>query len=243
MFSGRTYWIAGASDGLGAELAKRLDAEGAKLILSARRADRLSDLCCKLRQARALPMDVTDSDSVRTACMSTGPIDGVIYCVGQYVPMRTQDWDPEESVRISDANFTGALRLLGNVVPKMAERGCGHIVMIGSLAGFTGLPGAIGYGASKAALMHLAENMQADLRQTGVTVQCINPGFISTRLTAQNQFAMPQIMTPEAAAGRVIAAMRRSRFSCSFPAPFAWLFTLSSYVPRAAFLRVMGGSR
>ena len=239
MFSGRTYWIAGASDGLGEGLAECLDAEGAELILSARRADRLAEVCGRLHRARALPMDATDPDSVRAACGSAGPVDGIIYCVGQYEPMRTQDWDPEESVRMADANFSGALRLLGNVVPRMAERGHGHVVLIGSLAGFTGLPGAIGYGASKAALMHLAENMQADLRGTGVSVQCINPGFIRTRLTARNSFAMPQIMTPREAARRVVAAMRRGRFSSCFPAPFAWLFILARLVPRAAVLRML----
>ena len=239
MFQGQTYWIAGASDGLGAELAKALYAEGAKLIVSARRGKRLAEIFGGLTGIRAIPMDVTDPESVANACSSAGPVDGIIYCVGQYVPMRAQDWDAELSARIADANFVGALRLLGCVVPEMVERNRGHVVLIGSLAGFAGLPGAIGYGASKAALMHLGESMQADLFRTGVSVQCINPGFIKTRLALQNNFHMPQMMDAQEAAEKVVSAMRRRAFSTSFPAPFAWLFSLSGLIPRSAFLRLM----
>ena len=238
-FEGQTYWLVGASDGLGAALAHALDAEGARLLLSARSSDKLGSVCGKLRAARPLQVDVSDRDSVRNACSLAGRVDGLIYCVGQYVPMTVRSWEPDIAAKIADANFVGALRLLGHVAPGMASEGRGHIVLIGSLAGFSGLPGAIGYGASKAALMHLAENMQADLRGSGVVVQCINPGFIKTRLTAKNDFSMPQIMTPEAAARRVVAAMRRKKSSHSFPAPFSWLFTLAHLMPRRIFLRIM----
>ena len=241
MFEGRTYWILGASDGLGAALARLLDAEGASLVLSARRRDKLDELCRGLRAARPLQVDVSDRESVVSACSRTGRLDGLIYCVGQYVPMKVQNWDPETAANIADANFVGALRVLGHIAPGMAREGRGHIVLIGSLAGFAGLPGAIGYGASKAALMHLAENMQADLRGSGVVVQCVNPGFIETRLTAKNEFAMPQIMSPEAAARRIVAAMRRGKLIYSFPAPFAWLFTLAHLMPRSIFLRILKG--
>lgn len=231
MFDGKTWWIVGASDGLGAALARALDAEGARLILSARSADRLAALAGGLRDAAALPMDVTDAVSVSSALQRAGPVDGLIYAVGLYEPMRAPDWQPEVSVRLAEANFTGALRVLGHVVPAMVRVGQGRLVLIGSLAGFMGLPGAIGYGASKAALMHLAENMRADLDGTGVAVQRVNPGFIRTRLTAKNDFPMPQIMEPEDAAARVLAAIRSGRFSTSFPRPFSWLFTLGRFLP------------
>jgi short-subunit dehydrogenase len=69
-------------------------------------------------------------------------------------------------------------------------------------------------------------------------VQLVNPGFIETRLTAKNHFGMPQIQTPEAAAARTLRAIEGGRFRTSFPAPFAWIFTLGRFLPRGLFLRL-----
>lgn len=239
MFEGQTWWIVGASEGLGRALAKEMDGAGARLILSARNAGRLQHLCDGMSNARALPMDVTDPDDVMRAAADLGPVDGVVYCAGAYDPLSAQDWQPEAVETMCAVNFTGALRVLGQIVPQFCRRDSGHIVLIGSLAGFTGLPGAIGYGASKAALMHLGENLQADLRGSNVRVQVINPGFIRTRLTQKNQFKMPQILEPEDAARRCLRAMQGRRFSTSFPAPFSWVFTLGRLLPRRLFLKLM----
>ncbi|WP_127562090.1 SDR family NAD(P)-dependent oxidoreductase [Nioella ostreopsis] len=239
MFTGKTYWLIGASEGLGRALAGLLAAEGAHMILSARNADRLEALAATLPHARALPMDVTDSASVQAAVADLGEIDGVIYCAGAYEPMTAQDWDVDQALKVSEVNFTGALRSLGHVVPQMADRGSGHIVLIGSLAGFRGLPGAIGYSASKGALMQLAENLYMDLRGTGVKVQQINPGFIKTRLTEKNSFDMPFILSPEDAAARTLKAMKSRRFATSFPWPMAAFFRLGSVLPIRLFRRML----
>ncbi|MCB1338092.1 MAG: SDR family NAD(P)-dependent oxidoreductase [Maritimibacter sp.] len=236
--AGRRYWLVGASEGLGLALARALDAEGASLVLSARNAAKLDALASSLRDARALPMDVTDPQSVSNAAGNAREMDGVVYIAGAYEPMTAAAWGPEEAARMAEVNFVGALRVLGHMVPGFAARGTGHVVLIGSLSGFAGLPGAIGYGASKAGLMHLAENIRVDLRGTGVVVQRVNPGFIRTRLTSKNDFAMPQILSPETAAARVVAAMKSGRFSTSFPAPFAWLFTCGRHLPVAWFQRI-----
>ncbi len=238
-FKDQTWWIVGASEGLGRALAEALDEAGARLILSARNATRLDVLAARLENAKSLPLDVTDAASVETAARDLGPLDGVIYCAGAYDPLAAQDWQPEAIEAMCEVNFMGAMRVLGQIVPAFCKRDRGQIVLIGSLAGFTGLPGAIGYGASKAALMHLGENLQADLRGTGVRVQVINPGFIRTRLTDKNQFKMPQILEPKDAADRCLRAMRRGRFSTSFPAPFSWVFTIGRLLPRRLFLKLM----
>ncbi len=239
-FKGKTYWIIGASEGLGLALARLLIAEGAKVILSARNAERLDALEKEIDGARGVAMDVTDQESVLNAVREVGDVDGIVYSVGLYDPMPAQDWDAERTLSIAEANYMGALRVLGHTVPGFAERRQGHIVLVGSLAGFSGLPGAIGYASSKAALMHLAEDMYADLHRCGVRVQRVNPGFIRTRLTAKNDFTMPQIMEPEEAAQHVLRAMRSGRFSTSFPKPFAWLFVGSKFLPRRWFLKLMG---
>ncbi|MBI1220897.1 MAG: SDR family NAD(P)-dependent oxidoreductase [Rhodobacteraceae bacterium] len=231
----KRWWIVGASEGLGRALAHRLDAEGASLILSARNAERLDSLAAELRNARTLQMDVTDAASVARAVQEAGEVDGIVYSVGLYEPMSARDWNTDAAVALAEANFIGALRVLGGIVPAMCARGAGHVVVIGSLAGFRGLPGAIGYGASKAALMHLAENLRADLRGSGVRVQLVNPGFIDTRLTRKNSFRMPFLMSAEDAAARTHRAMQGGRFATSFPALFALFFRVGSCLPLRVF--------
>ncbi|XDA98975.1 SDR family NAD(P)-dependent oxidoreductase [Sulfitobacter sp. LCG007] len=241
MFEGKTWWIVGASEGLGAALAQELDAAGARLVLSARSAEKLATLAGGLRDARAVAMDVTDPASVSRAVADAGDVDCLIYAAGQYEPMSAAEWQSEEVLRMVDVNLVGALRVLGEVVPQMVAKDRGRIAIVGSLAGFAGLPGVMGYGVSKAALMHLAENMLVDLKDTGVRVQRINPGYIRTRLTAKNDFRMPQIMEPRDAAREVVRALRSGRFSTSFPRPFAWLFQLGSLLPPRLFQRLLFG--
>ncbi len=230
-FHEKTYWLIGASEGLGRALAMQLGEEGANLILSARNEARLNELQRELQNARVVQLDVTDLQAVRDATFEIGKIDGLIYCVGAYDPMKAADWNSEIALRICDINFGGALRVLGETVPKMVQDGEGDITLIGSLAGYRGLPAAIAYGASKAALISLAETMRHDLRNTGVTVRIVNPGFIKTRLTDKNSFSMPQLMRPEEAASKVLRAMRSKRFRTDFPVPFAWLFKFMKFLP------------
>ena len=116
-------------------------------------------------------------------------------------------------------------------------------LLTGSLSGFRGLPGAIGYGASKSALMHLAENLQADLRGSPVQVQLINPGFIRTRLTEKNDFKMPFIMEADAAAREFFEHMNDDAFKKSFPFVFSLLFRLSQFLPDWAYYRLFGAKR
>ncbi len=230
-FEGKTYWIVGASEGLGRALAQALSERGAHLVLSARNADRLAEICATLPNARAVPFDVTDLEAVRRAVAEVGEVDGLVYNAGAYEPMRTGDWDTEAVLSMTDVNYTGALRVLGETVPGFVSAGCGDITLIGSLSGYRGLPAAVGYAASKAALVSLAETMRFDLAGTGVTVRIVNPGFIKTRLTEKNNFKMPMLMSAEDAAERVIKAMSRRRFRTDFPAPFSWVIRLLDYLP------------
>jgi short-subunit dehydrogenase len=168
---------------------------------------------------------------VRRVAAVIGDVDGVIYNAGAYTPMRATDWDSAAALAMCEVNFTGAMRVLGEVVPKFVQRGQGDITLVGSLAGYRGLPAAIGYGASKAALVSLAETMRFDLKGTGVVVRLVNPGFIKTRLTAKNSFKMPMVMQPQDAATRVLKVMRKHRFRTDFPAPFSWGMRALSYLP------------
>ena len=241
MRKGSRYWLVGASEGLGRSLAHKLSGAGIELALSARNGDRLQALADELPSGASVhPLDVSDAKAVAKAAKDVGHIDGVIYAAGVYWPMAAKDWDAGSVEAMCDINFTGASRVMGSVVPAMIARNAGHVVMIGSLSGFRGLPGAIGYGASKAGMMHLAENLYAELRTTGVKVQLVNPGFIKTRLTDKNDFTMPFAMGPDEAADNVIAAMRSSRFQTNFPRVFSWLFRGANFLPAWAYYRVFG---
>lgn len=242
-FSGKRYWLVGASEGLGRALAQQMAAEGAELILSARDAGRLADLAASLSGARAVPCDVADDASVARAAEAAGPVDGVVFLAGVYWPVAARDWDAARVTAMCDVNFTGCARVLGAVVPGMVARGSGHIVITGSLSGFRGLPGAVGYAASKAGCMMLAECLHADLRGTGVRVQVANPGFIRTRLTARNDFPMPFLMEPGAAAAAMLAHMRTGRFKANFPRVFSWFFRLGQLMPDALWYRLVAPRR
>lgn len=230
-FDGKTIWIVGASEGLGRSLAQALSRQGAHLVLSARNAARLAEICETLPNARAVPFDVTDLKAVRSAVAEVGGVDGLVYNAGAYEPMKSADWDTDAVLSMTDVNYLGALRVLGETVPGFVRAGRGDITLIGSLSGYRGLPAAVGYAASKAALVSLAETMRFDLAGTGVTVRIVNPGFIKTRLTEKNTFKMPMLMTPEDAADRVVRAMSRRRFRTDFPAPFSWVIRLLGYLP------------
>ncbi|MBK5927430.1 SDR family NAD(P)-dependent oxidoreductase [Rhodobaculum claviforme] len=240
-WAGKRYWLVGASEGLGRALAHRMSRCGCSLVLSARSRERLQALADELPGlAEVVPMDVSDMASVRTAAETVGEIDGLVFLSGVYWPFPATEWDAEKAVAMIDVNFTGAARVLGTVVPGMVARGAGHVVLTGSLAGFRGLPGSIGYGSSKAGLMHLAESMRCDLQGTGVDVQVANPGFIRTRLTDKNDFRMPFLMEPDAAADAMFTHMSGHSFARSFPGLFSLVFRGANFLPDGLYFRLFG---
>ncbi|MFN5996266.1 MAG: SDR family NAD(P)-dependent oxidoreductase [Paracoccaceae bacterium] len=238
-FRGKRYWLVGASEGLGLALARLLSEAGAEVILSARSEETLKAAAASLPgPATILPVDVGSSDSVTTAAAQLPDLDGMVFLAGVYWPVRAQDWDAKAAEAMANINFTGCIRAVGAALPAMVAKGRGHLVITGSLSGFRGLPGAIGYAASKAGTMVLAESLYADLRKSGIAVQLANPGFIRTRLTAKNDFSMPFIMEPEAAARIMFRHMQSDRFKISFPTLFSWVFRGGQFLPDWLYYRM-----
>lgn len=231
-WAGKRYWIIGASEGLGRALAQKMSKSGVKLVLSARSEDRLKELAAELpAHADVVTIDVTDLKSVEKAAKEAGAIDGMVYLAGAYWPMPATEWDNEKAELMGDTNFLGAMRCVGAVLPTMVQKNEGHIILTSSLTAYRGLPGSIGYGASKAALLSLAEGMRADLKETNVNVQIVNPGFIKTRLTDKNDFNMPMMMEPEDAAAEIFEHMNSDDFKKSFPAPMGIMLRASQFLP------------
>lgn len=238
--TGKRYWLVGASEGLGRSLAEQLSRMGVSLVLSARNEDRLNELATELPgPADVVACNISDSVSCADAFAAAGHIDGIVFLAGVYWPVSGKDaWDVDQLTAMADVNFTGALRVLAPVVPAFVAQDAGHIVLTGSLSGFRGLPGAIGYSGSKAAVISTAETLHADLRKTGVDVQLVNPGFIKTRLTEKNDFSMPFIMDPEDAARVIVEHMTSGKFQKTFPKPFSWLFRLTNLMPDWLYFRI-----
>ncbi|MBB05458.1 MAG: short-chain dehydrogenase [Pseudooceanicola sp.] len=238
-WQGRTYWLIGASEGLGAALARQLSRVGIRVILSARNREALQDLADDLPgQARVLPLDVTDPEAVTAAADEVGEIDGMVYLAGAYWPFGANEWDSEKAQTMADVNFGGAMRCVGAVLPGMTARGRGHIVLTGSLTAYGGLPGAAPYVATKAGIMALAESLRCDLQGKGIKVQLLNPGYIRTRLTDKNDFAMPGLMEPEEAARIYFEHMNSDSFSRAFPTWFSMVFRSARFLPGWLYFRL-----
>ena len=238
-WSKKRYWIVGASAGIGLALAKKMSEAGASLILTARNEARLKEIASTLpNEAEVLPMDITDLNAVRKSVKSLKNVDGFVFCAGEYWPMPAQNWDIKKLKSMIDVNLIGALNTLDVILPMFMKKNSGHLVFTGSLAGYRGVPGALGYGSSKAALVNLSETLRYDLKNTAIKVQLINPGFVKTRLTDKNEFKMLQIMSPEVAAGKMFSNMNKNNFSSSFPAPFSWLFRVSQLLPDSIYFKL-----
>ena len=228
---GRRVWLVGASAGIGAAMARELAGRGARLALTARSADKLAALA--IANALLLPCDATDAAALRAArdtlVATFGGVDLVIYLAGDYVPMRVEDFDLATAERVLAVNFNGALRLAAAVLGDLQSGG--GIALVASVAGYRGLPKALCYGPGKAALIHFAEVLHLDLAPKGIGVWVINPGFVSTRLTAQNDFAMPALMTPEAAATAAVDGFATGKFEIHFPKRFTRVLKFLSLLP------------
>lgn len=234
-WAGKRYWLVGASDGLGAALAHRMSRAGVQLVLSARSEGKLTALANALPgPAEVRPVDVT------TPMAAPEGIDGMVYLAGAYWPMAATEWDSDRAATMVDVNLTGAIRTIGACLPAMVDQGAGHIVLTGSLSAYRGLPGAVGYGASKAGLFSLAETIDLDLCGTGVEVQVIHPGFIRSNLTDKNTFNMPQIMEPDTAALEMFEQMTAGGFKSAFPAPFSFFMRSTQLWPNWLYRWMFG---
>ncbi len=240
---GKTVWLVGASSGIGQATAHALHGLGARVVVSARQSDLLAQFVGQHAGSRALPLDVSDTQAVQQAAqtlLATGPLDCVVYCAGHYRAMRADALDLADMKRHMDINYVGALNVLDAVLPAMRAARQGHISLVGSVAGYVGLPNSLAYGPTKAALINLAETLYLDLHPLGIGVSLISPGFVQTPLTANNHFAMPALLTPAQAAQAILSGWAKSQFEIHFPKRFTlWLKALR-LLPYRAQLYLVG---
>jgi NAD(P)-dependent dehydrogenase (short-subunit alcohol dehydrogenase family) len=238
-WTGRTVWLIGASTGIGRATAERLHARGARVIVSARSAAPLQAFVDAHPGSEALALDATDRDALHAATQGIvarhGRIDLAVYCAGTYAPMRATEFSLEVALQHQQVNYVGALYLLDALLPQLlaqarAGQG-GHLSLVSSVAGYRGLPKSMAYGPTKAALTHLAQTLYLDLHPLGLGVSVVNPGFVATPLTAQNEFRMPALITPDQAAGEILRGWARGEFEIHFPKRFTRVLKTLGLLP------------
>lgn len=232
---GKVVWLLGASSGIGRATASALHARGAKVVVSARGHEALQAFVGQHPGALALPLDVTQAPDLTKALQDLlarhERLDMVVYCAGHYKPQSALAFDVAEMQKHHLINVEGAWLCLQACLPVLLAQGSGHVSLISSVAGYVGLPKALAYGPTKAALHNLAQVLYLDLHPKGLGVSVINPGFVQTPLTAQNDFQMPALMTPEAAAKAMVRGWARGQFEIHFPKRFTLWLKLLRCVP------------
>ncbi|RZU00653.1 SDR family NAD(P)-dependent oxidoreductase [Rivibacter subsaxonicus] len=226
---GRHAWLVGASTGIGRATASALHARGARVIVSARGREALESFVQAHPGAQAVALDATDHGSMLAAAAQVrsllerqpgARLDLAMYCAGHYKAQRATEFDLDEMLCHQQINYVGALHLIDAVLPLLRAQGGGHLSLVASVAGYRGLPNALAYGPTKAALINLAQTLYLDLHEMGLGVSLINPGFVATPLTAQNAFRMPALLTPEQAAREILAGWAAGDFEIHFPKRF-----------------------
>lgn len=236
-FLGQRVWVIGASSGIGEACANALIKAGAKVALSSRREERLQPIASlgNPGQTLVLPLDVTDDTQLKNGYQSIlstwGGIDLLLFVSGVYVPLRADNFDMAVVEHTIDANLLGPMRAVALVLPEMLKAHAGHIAIVGSVAGYSGLPKALAYGPSKAAIINFCETLYYDLLPQGVSVHMISPGFVATEATAQNDFEMPALISAKEAANQILSGLEKGEFDIHFPKRFSGFLKFLRILP------------
>jgi len=187
--SGKVVWITGASSGIGEAMALAASAQGAKLVLSARREtelQRVKQACAHPAQVAVLPLDLTDFDAeaaARRAAAFFGPVEVLVNNAGISQRSTVLNTDMAVYRRIFELDFFACVALTKAVLPGMVTAKAGHIVTISSVVGYVGTPLRSGYAAAKHALHGFYDALRAEVWRENVKVTLICPGFIKTNVS------------------------------------------------------------
>lgn len=175
--------VTGASSGIGAATAKHLAQAGYDLVLGARRMDRLQAVAEPLG-ARTIALDVTDAASVAAFCEQVPAVNVLVNNAGGALGLEPVAEAEDEKWRtMFESNVLGTMRMTRTLLPKLEASGQGHIVVIGSIAGFEVYPGGAGYTAAKHAERALTETLRLELLGKPIRVTEIAPGLVETEFS------------------------------------------------------------
>jgi NAD(P)-dependent dehydrogenase (short-subunit alcohol dehydrogenase family) len=238
-----TIWITGGGSGIGRALAHSFAKDGYRVAVSGRRGEALVETATADRSViHPFPLDVTDPEAVDLAIdaieQTLAPIEIAILDAGIYRPLWVADFDRTIFREMVETNLLGVVNALEPLLRRMRLRGGGTIVIVASVAGYGGLPGAAAYGATKAALTNMAEALHPDARRYGIHIAVANPGFVRTPLTEGNSFAMPFLIDAEEASCRIRTGIAKGKFEIAFPRRFAMLLKLLRLLPYRGYFAI-----
>lgn len=236
----RSILITGASSGIGAALAEAYAGPSRRLALSGRDRGRLDEAAARCR-AKGADVDVRVADVSDRAAMAgwiaaadaRAPLDLVVANAGISGGTGGRGEEEARARDIFAVNLAGVLNTIWPAIAAMRPRGRGQIALVSSIAGFRGLPGAPAYSASKAAVKAYGEAMRGWLKPQGIAVSVICPGFVTSRMTADNRYPMPMIVSAEKAARIIVRGLARDKARIAFPFPIAFLAWLLGALPPA----------
>ena len=241
--------IIGASDGLGAELARKLAQDGFSLALLARRMDKLDALCAEInvalneRRALAYVHDVAEYDKVpallRKIVADLGGLDLVIFVAGvNYPPGGIDKYNFDNDRKMIEINLIGAMAWLHPVAEMFQSARAGQIVGIASVAGDRGRVGNPGYNTSKAGLATYLEALRNRLTRHGVNVLTVKPGFLKTGMLKAAQGATPFAIEPSRAADDIVNAMKKRKQVIYTASIWRWIMLAIQHTPSVIFRRL-----
>ncbi len=241
---GRIAWITGGGTGIGRELALRLAARGWTVAVSGRRREPLDTVADEGGgHIHAFPLDVTDTAATARCAAAIaatlGPIDLAFLNAGKFEPFKSSEFSTAPFEEMMKVNFLGVVNGIAAVLPAMRARGSGHVAIVASVAGYSGLPLAAPYAATKAALINLAESLRFDFDRMGLELSIVNPGFVRTPLTAPNRFPMPFLMDADDAAVIIERGLKRGRYEIAFPLPFVLMLKFFRILPYRLYFPLM----
>lgn len=236
----RAIVITGASSGIGRALAEEYAAPEVFLALTGRDAARLEEAAaaCRLKGAEveARIVDVADAQAMAawlTALDDRRPIDLVVANAGISAGTAGGGESAAQTRRIMAVNVDGVMNTVLPLLPRFRARRSGQVALVSSMAAFRGFPGAPAYCASKAAVKVWGEALRGWLAPEGVRVSVICPGFVESRITAQNDFPMPFFMDAPKAARLIRRGLARNRGRIAFPLPMYMASWLGGALPDA----------
>jgi NAD(P)-dependent dehydrogenase (short-subunit alcohol dehydrogenase family) len=226
-------WITGGGTGIGRALALRMARAGWQVAISGRREAPLRETQAMAQGAagriECFPCDVTDHAGMLKTIgqieAALGELDMAVLNAGTYAGERETRFSVELFREIFDTNVMGVVHGIDAVLPGFYARRKGQLVIVASVA----------YGASKAALINMAESLNLDLAPKGIKVTLVCPGFVKTPLTDQNRFPMPFLMDADEAAEKMYAGILSGAFEVTFPKALALPLKAMRSLPYALY--------